>query len=227
VKLQGAVSSDIAAELDRRGFVLYPAAVAPGDLDQLLGLIVSAPAPARQRGGATYAIRSLLSGRPEIVPLLEGAGIDSVASTALGTAATPVDATFFDKNMGTNWKVPAHQDLIVPARAAPSDCPAIERFGGRYAEAPEEVLRSLVAIRIHFDHCPAENGALAVIPGSHRRRMTDRELAALDRKAFVTIPAGIGDLLTLRPLLVHRSSPATQPGHRRVLQVLYAPRRGR
>ncbi|HEY5420476.1 MAG TPA: phytanoyl-CoA dioxygenase family protein [Marmoricola sp.] len=213
-------------ELDERGYALCPAAVLPRDLDGLLAVIASeiAGRSARRRSGETYAVRSVLSRCPALTPLLENAGIDRLAETALGTPAVPVDATFFDKNAGTNWKVPAHQDLIMPAGVAPAGSPIIERFGAAYADPTDEVLRRLVAIRIHFDDCPVENGALAVVPRTHRGRMRASDFDALDREAFVPCAAKVGDVLVMSPLLVHRSSPATQPGHRRVLHVVYAPR---
>jgi len=220
---------DVKEKLDERGFTLCPAAVLPRDLERLLAVIASAIAvsSAKRRNGETYGVRNVLSRCPALVPLLGSAGIDSLAATALDTSAVPVDATFFDKNVGTNWKVPAHQDLIMPAAVAPTDAQVIDRFGASYADPSDEVLRRLVAIRIHFDDCPVENGALAVVPGSHRRRMKTSDLAALDRNAFVPCPAAVGDLLLMSPLLVHRSSPATQPRHRRVLHVVYAQKSGR
>jgi ectoine hydroxylase-related dioxygenase (phytanoyl-CoA dioxygenase family) len=159
-----------------------------------------------------------------LVPLLAGLGIDDIAQSALDVTAEAVDATFFDKNAGTNWKVPSHQDVIMPAVVAPAGSPTFMRFGATYVDSPEQVLRSLVAIRIHFDDCSPENGALAVVPGSHHRRADATDLAALGPDAFVVCPCRAGDLLIMRPLLVHRSSPATQPNHRRVLHVVYRPK---
>jgi len=72
-------------------------------------------------------------------------------------------------------------------------------------------------------HCPADNGALAVLPGSHTHgRWAASELAALRAEQFTVVPARRGDVLLLRPLLVHRSSPAVVAERRRVLHVVYA-----
>jgi hypothetical protein len=214
------------ADLDRHGFVVCERVLEPRDLDHLwrviaLGLDTGA---AKQRGGETYAVRNLLSGRPELVRLLGELGIDGHAQRALGVTAEAIDATFFDKNAGTNWKVPSHQDVVMPAVVAPAGSPTFTRFGSAYAEPPEQVLRSLVAIRIHFDDCSRDNGALAVVPGSHSRRASAADLGALGPDAFVVCPCLAGDLLIMSPLLVHRSSPATQPSHRRVLHVVYGPK---
>jgi hypothetical protein len=219
------ISRAMRAEFSRRGFVVCAQAVAPHRLGHLWRVVASkldAPA-AKQRRGETYAVRNLLSGRPALVPVLASLGIDRIAESALGVAVVALDATFFDKNAGANWTVPSHQDVIMPAVAAPADSQTFVRFGATYAEAPEQVLRSLVAIRIHFDDCPPDNGALAVVPGSHHRRMEAADLAALGPDAFVVCPCRAGDVLVMSPLLVHRSSPATQPNHRKVLHVVYSP----
>jgi hypothetical protein len=53
-------------------------------------------------------------------------------------------------------------------------------------------------------------------------KLGDAALAAIEREAYVPCPAGAGDVLLCRPLLVHRSSAAVTPSHRRVLHVVYA-----
>jgi ectoine hydroxylase-related dioxygenase (phytanoyl-CoA dioxygenase family) len=81
----------------------------------------------------------------------------------------------------------------------------------------------MVALRIHLDDCPAANGALAVIPGSHLQgKLGDVALGELPRDGYVPCEAAAGDVLAMRPLLVHRSSPAEVPARRRVVHVVYA-----
>jgi ectoine hydroxylase-related dioxygenase (phytanoyl-CoA dioxygenase family) len=77
----------------------------------------------------------------------------------------------------------------------------------------------MLAVRVHLDDCGPENGALRVLPGSHREgRLSD---ADVDRwRAEVPellCAARAGDALLMRPLLLHASSAAVSPAHRRVL----------
>ena len=82
----------------------------------------------------------------------------------------------------------------------------------------------MVTIRLHLDDCPAENGALRVIPGSHRRGQLPRdEIEASVNGEAQTVTALAGDVLFMRPLLLHASSSATAPRHRRVLHLEFAP----
>src|SRR5262249_13104895 len=79
------------------------------------------------------------------------------------------------------------------------------------------------ALRIHIDPCPAENGALWVVPGTHwRGKLSDAEILELHGSKFAVCEAGAGDVMFMRPLLVHRSSAARSPAHRCVLHVVYA-----
>lgn len=213
-------------EFQERGFVLCPGVVSLVDRSRLLDLVASAQEASGDRGrGKAYAIRNLLAVRPQLSDLLGVAGLDGVVSLAFDGPFEPVDATFFDKNAETNWKVPAHQDLVVPVTATDGTSPMFQRYGATYTEPPPELLGQLVAARIHFDDCPAENGALYVVPGSHRQKLSDSAIAELDRSRFVPCAARAGDVMLMRPMLVHRSSPSQLPHHRRVLHVLYGPRK--
>jgi len=82
----------------------------------------------------------------------------------------------------------------------------------------------MVALRIHLDDCGAENGPLSVLPGSHvHGRLAAPEIARWSEHGrAIDCTAARGDVLLLKPLVVHRSSPAVRPGHRRVLHLEFA-----
>ncbi|HET9957270.1 MAG TPA: phytanoyl-CoA dioxygenase family protein [Polyangiaceae bacterium] len=176
-----------------------------------------------------YAARALLLSRPQLPSILAELGMDEVANRALGTAGFPIDALFFDKGADANWAVPAHQDIVVPV---PPNSVGLSvrnsrmRHGTFYGEPPLQALRELVALRLHFDDCSRSTGGLAVIPGSHDRRWSDAQLAGIPSDAFRHCDCRAGDVLLMKPLVVHRSPRAEQPQRRRVLHVLYAPTDG-
>lgn len=204
-------------ELDERGHALWPGAIDVGRRDLLASLL---PADG-------HAARNLLWNGGGLHAALEFLGVEELARSVLGADAVPINALYLDKTAGANWKVPGHQDLMMPVEreeAEPGWSGWCTKAGVVHAEPPAEVLETLLTIRIHLDDCPASNGALAVIPASHRRgKLDDAALGRLAPEAYVVCGARAGDLLLMRPLLVHRSSPATEPHHRRVLQVTYAP----
>lgn len=209
----------IGGELDDRGFAVRPGLIGvaeAGDLLAAAGLSTESP----------YAARNLLWTQPALAPTLRRLGVDALASEALAAEAFPINALFFDKPPAANWKVPAHQDLMMPVAAEVVSEPGFTgwttKAGVPHVEPPVEVLAALVALRIHLDGATVDNGALAVVPGSHRRKLRDADLAALSVEQFVACPAAAGDVLLIKPLIVHRSSPAVSPSHRRVLHVVYA-----
>ncbi len=143
-----------------------------------------------------------------------------------GSPAFPINVTYFDKNADANWKVPGHQDLMMPVErevAEPGFSGWNRKLGVVYVEPPAEVLSNLVALRVHLDACSAANGALAVVPESHRRgKLRDADITAIPSDDFTICDAAAGDILLMKPLLVHRSSQGTEPSHRRVLHIVYA-----
>jgi ectoine hydroxylase-related dioxygenase (phytanoyl-CoA dioxygenase family) len=151
----------------------------------------------------------------------------SVASTVLGVEAFPVRAIYFDKTPAANWRVAWHQDLTIAVKRranAPDFGPWSEKNGIQHVQAPATVLERMVAVRLHLDDCGLTNGPLRVIPGSHRAgRLSGEDIAEWrSRSPEVSCSARRGDAYLMRPLLVHASSQATAPAHRRVLHVEYA-----
>lgn len=215
-----------ARDLNDRGFALGRNVVGEDSLAVLRALLTEHLSTLEEPHGPSYAIRHVLTRVPLARDVLAKTSLAQLASAAMGATAEAVDATFFDKTPAANWTVPAHQDVVMPAVAVPEVLDVFERHGGTYADAPDEVLHQILALRLHLDDCPQENGALWVVPGSHRHRLGSGELDCLPRESFVPCPAAAGDVLLMRPLLVHRSSPAVAPTHRRVLHLLYRIRSG-
>ena len=78
---------------------------------------------------------------------------------------------------------------------------------------------------LHLDDCDESNGPLRVIPGSHGQGILSSEQIARHRQetaeVVCTVPAG--GALVMAPLLLHASSRARSPSHRRVLHLEFAP----
>jgi ectoine hydroxylase-related dioxygenase (phytanoyl-CoA dioxygenase family) len=96
--------------------------------------------------------------------------------------------------------------------------------GVTHVQAPSDALARIVTMRLHLDDCPEDNGPLRVIPRSHTEGILGRaEITARTKSDETTITAKVGDALFMRPLLLHASSPAERPAHRRVLHLEFAP----
>lgn len=182
---------------------------------------------AHARRGSAYGLRNLLQAMPAARDLAWSATILNLVQPILGCGAKPVKGILFDKTELANWAVPWHQDITISVRArwsVPGYDAWSEKDGIPHVQPPVEVLENILAVRIHLDPCPAENGALKIIPGSHTHgRLSDDEV---DRwrstVAPVTCSADAGDVLLMRPLILHSSAAATSPNHRRVIHLEYS-----
>lgn len=146
----------------------------------------------------------------------------------LSMDAVAVQCSLFRKTSVCNWNVACHQDLSVPVAERSTD-PALTGWSikedGLQVQPPVELLERLLAVRLHLDDCPEQTGALRVVSGSHRqgRIATDRIAKVREAGCDTVIEAQAGDLLAMRPLLLHASSKATRPNGRRILHFLFAP----
>ena len=218
----------VVERIESAGFGLVPGVVDYDDLQRLSRIadeVIQHPL-ARVRRGSAYGLRNLLQTMPAALELAHSPKILKIVQSVLGPEAKPVKGILFDKTEQANWAVPWHQDVTIAVKerkAVPGYDAWSEKDGIPHIQPPVEVLQSILAVRIHLDPCPAENGALKVIPGSHAHgRLDDAEI---ERWKFTEPPvvctANAGDLLLMRPLLLHSSAVATIPTHRRVIHVEY------
>ncbi|MEI9995361.1 MAG: phytanoyl-CoA dioxygenase family protein [Rhizomicrobium sp.] len=213
--------------LERDGFAIIPNVVDAASIASLIAIIETSGFARSMRGEDVYGARNILD-EPKIAALARSAGVFGLAASFIGPDARPVRGIFFDKTPGANWPVAWHQDraLAVAERheiAGWSNWSV--KAGLHHVQPPSDILDRMVTLRIHLDDCGAENGPLRVLPGTHKmgRIKADRiaSLRAEIPEAVCLAPAG--SALAFRPLLLHASSPAKAPKHRRVIHLEYAP----
>ena len=163
---------------------------------------------------------------PQIRTWARSAAILSRVMTHLGPQAQPVRAIFFDKSPVANWLVPWHQDVTIAVESAVDALgfgPWSRKDGISHVQAPGEWLARMITVRLHLDDCDGSNGALRVIPGSHRygRLDADRISALKAATHEVLCEAAAGDALLMRPLLLHASSKSVSNRRRRILHIEY------
>ena len=146
----------------------------------------------------------------------------------LPSNAVAVQCTLFDKSTDRNWLVALHQDLSIPVqeRVSHPDCSGwSEKEGVLYVQPPVAVLQTLTALRVHLDDCTSDNGPLRVVPGSHRhgRLSPEAATAVRDEGGERECLAHRGDVLAMRPLILHASSKARRTASRRVLHFVFGP----
>lgn len=212
-----------AESVERVGWAVTPPVVPSFTIDRLLDELSPRAAGGETRGG----VRNLFGVAPAVGALAKSIPVRSVAERVLGPHCFAVRAILFDKTPATNWKVIWHQDLTIAVRArgvAAGFGPWSEKAGVPHVQPPPEVLERMLAVRVHLDDCGVENGPVRVLPGSHRAGRLSPE--AIDQwrasTAAVECLAERGAILAFRPLILHASSPATLPAHRRVVHFEFA-----
>jgi hypothetical protein len=152
-----------------------------------------------------------------------------VALAAKHMKNTPraVRAIFFDKSPDTNWLVTWHQDLTIAVREkreVPGFGPWSVKEGISHVQPPLELLEHMLTLRLHLDDADAGNGTLRVLPGSHTlgKLDSDRIQSLRTESPDHLCTANAGDVLMMRPLLLHASGKSTSTRHRRILHVEFA-----
>jgi Phytanoyl-CoA dioxygenase (PhyH) len=214
---------------ERDGFSILPGVLATPVIGRLIDSLseVADERGVRSRGGV-YAIRNLLDMSPAIKELAFSAKIRSIVEETLKNSAWPVRAIRFDKTGGANWLVPWHQDLTICVGArleVPGYGPWTMKAGVWHVQPPASILERMLSVRIHLDDCPESNGALRVLPGTHRLgRLTAVQIAEQQRVVpAVSCVVDAGGAVLMRSLLLHASSAASEVAHRRVVHIDYAP----
>ena len=205
---------NVAEILDREGFASPPGSIEGALRESLCGAI-DAPS-------GTAGRRNLLDEEPETRKLLQDPLVRDLVHAVLGPGAFVVRATLFDKRPDANWAVTWHQDqaIAVTKRVdTPGYGPWSVKQGITHVEPPAEVLAKMVAVRIHLDPCPTENGALVALPGSHRHGRIDVETFRTRHPEAQeqVLPVDAGGVLLMKPLCLHRSSRSATGGRRRVI----------
>jgi ectoine hydroxylase-related dioxygenase (phytanoyl-CoA dioxygenase family) len=171
-------------------------------------------------------IRNLLELAPSVRQLAHSQEICSLVEPILGNPARVVRGIFFDKQPDANWKVPWHQDLTIAVKERldlPGYSPWSFKGGIPHVQPPVAILEQMLTVRIHLDRTDESNGALKVIPGSHRQgKLNNSEIERWKQSSVISCNFEAGGILLMRPLLLHASSIATVPSHRRVIHLEYA-----
>ena len=215
----GCTMTDSLVEIDSSGFALIPTFVGQDDLGALERALPESL-------GANGGIRNLLD-IPLIADLAERTSVRDLIEPILGQGAFPVRANLFDKTPVANWKVSWHQDLTI-AVTKRIDIrgygPWSEKAGVWHVQPPAAVLEGMLAVRVHIDESGVTNAPLRVLPGSHRAgKLGDADIPAWRARIaeqICLVPRG--GVVLMRPLLLHASSPALEPQHRRVIHIEFA-----
>ena len=231
----GNVSSNMfeeaTAQLREHGFAIVPDVLDQTMVVQLRELIDRARQSQNSENvsntSGTYGLRNLTDVVPEVADIVTVPQICQLLEAAIGQNAFMVRSTLFDKTPGANWGVFWHQDLSI-AVAERHECDGYSAWtrkaGVQCVQPPIDLMERVLAVRLHLDDCTAENGALKVLPGTHKmaKLCTSEVERQQSQIKEVTCEVPAGGAVLMRPLLLHASSPMEQPTSRRVIHFEFA-----
>lgn len=172
--------------------------------------------------GSIVGVRSLLKVVPQIESFLFNPNLKRII-TSIDPNAFLTKAIFFDKTPQANWYVTWHQDRPINVKAKKEIegyAKWTERDGVVSVSPPQAISEASFTIRIHLDDTNPSNGALRVIPGTHRKVFNDEEIETITGH---TIPAECevpaGGIMLMKPLLLHASSKSRSQKRRRVVHL--------
>jgi len=223
-------------ELDNVGCTLLQSALGMAPIEKLLQSVeefIESPnrqqsASIKSRRGDTYAARNLMDRMPLVRTIWQTPELIEFLTEVLGHEFGLVRGLYFDKHPDRTWSLGWHKDMTIAVK----DNAVIRENGPRegfskptrkagipHVEASQALLQQMVTLRIHLDQVTESNGPLEVIPGSHRTKETESS-----ERPIRKILAGAGDVLAMRPLIVHASG-SSHPGadaHRRIVHLEFS-----
>lgn len=149
-----------------------------------------------------------------------------LAKTILGSIPEIVRVIYFDKTPDKNWLVTWHQDktIAVDSKVDLDEWgPWSIKDNTNHVQPPTDVLNQMVTFRLHLDDADENNGCLAVIPGSHKMGvLNQKEMSEIIKtRSHFICRAKEGDLVIMKPLILHSSTKSINPSHRRVVHIEY------
>lgn len=221
-ELNDGVVKNMGNRLAAKGYAITNSVYTRKEIAKMGGLLYKFRQDHPVDSPAVYAIRGLLQKLPELLPYLFNKNIRAILSR-VDENLFLTKAIFFDKPAESNWYVTWHQDTTINARQKKE----VKGFSGWTKKEnafgvrpPEEILNNTVTIRVHLDDTDEDNGALKVLPGSHKKLMTDDEIKLITENSVSTsVEVRAGGIQLMKPLLLHASSKTTNRKNRRVIHL--------
>lgn len=210
-------------EIATHGYMIIPDVFTEQTCDELIGYIEKAGTGnnAFRKSADLFAIRRFHKEIPEVLPAIFNHKIVAWIKTLFGSDYFITKSIYFDKPVNANWFVPYHQDLTISVDQKQD----IQGYGPWSVkqdqftvQPPADILEHNFTIRIHLDDTDEHNGALKVILGSHLKGISRAE-ATPGKETEQVCRLKKGDIMIMRPLLLHASGRTTNGQKRRVIHV--------
>ncbi|ANH80537.1 phytanoyl-CoA dioxygenase [Niabella ginsenosidivorans] len=217
----------VQSAINTNGFAIIPDIYTPGVIDTLIAAISNTDTHHNtfRRSKDLFAIRQFLKEIPEVLPLIFNERLKAVINEVFGSIYFVTKSIYFDKPETSNWYVAYHQDLTISVdKKINTDGYSLWTVKqGQYAvQPPVEILENNFTIRIHLDDTDEYNGALKVIPGSHKSGILSPDRFNKHREQPTICKVPRGGIMIMKPLLLHRSGRTVNKKRRRVIHIEFS-----
>jgi len=172
-----------------------------------------------------FSIRKILKEIPNVVNLVFNDKLTDLISKLFDKTYFISKSIYFDKPEESNWFVAYHQDLTISVN---NKIP-VDGFGpwtvkqNQFAvQPPLNYLENNFTIRIHLDETDELNGALKVIPQSHKKGIYRPDAINLSKENETVCNVKKGGVMIMRPLLMHASGRTANNKKRRVIHIEFS-----
>lgn len=218
-------ASALKQKIEKDGFAVTDPVFINSAIVELLQVISSADSnrPTFRKTNDLFAIRQFLKYLPAAADCIFTPGFNTLIDEVMGTGYAVVKSIYFDKPPSSNWFVAFHQDLTISVDKK-TDIPGFGPWTVKQTQfavqPPLHMLEDNITVRIHLDDTTEENGALKIIPGSHRKGIIRPESA--DLTGSVSCAVAAGGIMFMKPLLLHASGRTTNKRGRRVVHIEFS-----
>lgn len=219
--------TDHKREIEEKGFTVINDVFTAEEVTDLISVIQRADNTKEtfRKTKDLFAIRQFLKEIPAAASLILTEKLSAIISQLFGDNYAVVKSIYFDKPGESNWFVAYHQDLTISVKEKAE----LTGFGpwsvkqNQYAvQPPLSILENNFTVRLHLDDTDENNGALRVIPGSHRKGVYRAETIDWNVESEVFCNVLKGGIMIMRPLLLHASSRTNDNRQRRVAHIEFS-----
>ena len=171
-----------------------------------------------------YAARNIFEFFAASTTLWQKPELQRAVESVLGNGFGLVRGLYFDKPPERSWSLPWHKDMTIAVKdnsmRSNYFTNPTRKAGIDHVEAPTSVLTQMLTLKIHLDDVTEHNGALQVIPGSHKTNDMKHDPGNAPKSIYLDA----GDVLAMRPLITHCSGNSTVGTnlHRRIIHLEFA-----
>ena len=172
-----------------------------------------------------FAIRRFVKEVPGIGAFIFTSRLRTIIDQLFGPGYFLVKSIYFDKPEQSNWFVAYHQDLTISVdlkkQVAGFDQWTVrnDQFA---VQPPVTLLENIFTIRIHLDETDENNGALKIVPGSHRKGIYRPETIDWSREKEEVCEVPRGGIMIMQPLMLHASNRTVNNNKRRVIHLEFS-----